>query len=153
MFVRDFTEVAVPQQRVVDGLSTAESWSSAIVDALDAPDREVLARYGMLGLVGNRSGSTEVRVRSVQRQQRGVVVGIEWQGAGRREWNPVMQADITVSALGPHLSHVDFTAAYSEQSGRSSAAADRVMQQRVLEYAVRLILNRLAGQLGGGAGV
>ncbi len=153
MLVRDFTEIAEAQSCVVDRLSSAETWSCAIADALCTPDREVLARYGMLGLVGTSAGSTEVRVCSVHRHPRGVVVGIAWQGAGCPQWNPVVEADVTVSSLGPRLSHVEFAAAYSGRYGRSSAATDRVTQQRVMEYAVRLILTRLASRLSAGAGV
>lgn len=149
MLVRDFTEIAGAQHAVVEQLSCADTWASAIEGALDAHDRQVLARYGMLSLVGTPDGNIEVRVGSVNRRPRGVVVGIEWQASGRPDWEPVVQGDVTVSSIGPSLSHLDFAGTYFDRNGMSSAAADRVTQQRVLEYAVRLILNRLAGSVSG----
>lgn len=147
MLVRDFTEIAVAQHTVVEQLSRAETWVVAIAQALGARDRQVLARYGMRSIAGHHDGNAEVRVGSVLRQPRGVVVGVAWQARGRPDWHPVVQADVTVSAIGPALSHLDFAGSYSDRSGMSRTAADRVTQQRVLEYAVRRILNQLAGSL------
>ncbi|MEY4372834.1 MAG: hypothetical protein RL219_1603 [Actinomycetota bacterium] len=153
MFVRDFAKVPLAQDIVVSRISQADTWVHALDSAFDATDRQVLARYGMRDLVGDTSPCAQARICSVVQRARGVVIGLEWQPTGRPDWEPEVQAEVTVAALGPQLSHLEFDATYSGRKALSPAAADRVVQHRALEYAVRLILNELVKHLTEGARV
>lgn len=153
MFVRDFAKVPLAQDTVVSRASQAEIWVQALGDAFDVADRQVLARYGMAGLAGDTASSAQARICSLVQRSRGAVISLEWQPFEQGTWSPDVQAEVTVSALGPHLSHLEFAASYSNRKGLSMSAADRVVQHRVLEYAVRLILDQLVEHLTEGARV
>ena len=144
MLVRDFVEVSVPLETAIAGVSNPEFWGRALDAELEPDEQVVLARFGIQGLFGGPDQPVEIRVGNPTRQQRGVIIDVQWQAARRREWLPVMQADLTLSALSSQLVHVEFNGCYCRPSAMSAAPADRVVQHRVVEYAVRLILMRVA---------
>lgn len=144
MLVRDFVEVSAPLETAVAALRDQTFWERALDADLEPEERVVLARFGIQGLFGRHGQPMEVRVGSPTRQPRGVIIDVQWQIAGRKEWLPVMQADLTLSALSSQLVHVEFNGCYCIPSGLSAAPADRMVQHRVVEYAVRLILMRVA---------
>ena len=147
MLVRDFIEVPAPLEAAVSALADPRLWQRALDVALEPAEQVVLARFGIQGIFGTPAQATEVRVGGIAHQPRGTIVDVQWQPAGEVDWVPVVQGDVTLSALGPRLTHIEFNACYCRPSAVSSSPADRVVQHRVVEYAVRLILQRLADGL------
>lgn len=151
MLVRDFIEVAVPLEAAVTAVTDPELWTRALDADLDPADQVILARFGIQGLFGKPSRPSDVRVGRTSHQPRGTIVDLQWQPSGTEDWVPVMQADITLSALSSQLSHLEFNGCYCRSSALSSTPADRVVQHRVVEYAVRMILERVSRALLHGA--
>jgi hypothetical protein len=142
MLVRDFVEVSVPLETAVGAVSDPSFWERVLGPEPEPDEQVILARFGIQGLFGRPSRPLEVRVGEPTRQPRGTIVDLQWQAAGQDAWLPVMQADITLSALSSQLVHLEFTGCYCRSAALSAAPADRVVQQRVVEFAVRLILMR-----------
>lgn len=147
MLVRDFIEVPVPLEAAVTAVTDSELWVRALGAELDPAEQVILARFGIQGLFGKPTQPVEVRVGRATHQPRGTIVDVQWQPGGVTDWVPVMQADLTLSALSSQLAHLEFTGCYCRSSALSSTAADRVVQHRVVEFAVRIILERVAKEL------
>jgi hypothetical protein len=150
MLVRDFIEVAVPLEAAVTAVADSNSWTRALNAELDPNEQMVLARFGIQGLFGDPSAPVDVRIETPTHQPRGTIVDVQWQPSDAHGWNPVMQADVALSALSSQLTHLEFNGCYCRSTALSAAPADRVMQHRVVEYAVRLILMRVACGLARG---
>ena len=150
MLVRDFIGVPVPLEAAVTAVTDPHLWTRALDQGLDPDVQMILARFGIQGLFGESSNPADVRIGTPTHQPRGTIVDVQWQPGDSRGWVPVMQADVTLSALGSQLSHLEFNGCYCRSSALSATPADRVMQHRVVEYAVRLILIRMARGLVGG---
>ena len=144
MLVRDFVEVGAPLERAIAAVADPLFWERALDVELEPNEQVILTRFGIHGLFGRPGQPMEVRVGDPIRQPRGVIIDVQWQAAGRPAWFPVMQADLTLSALSSQLVHIELNGCYSRLSALSPAPADRVVQHRVVEYAVRLILMRVA---------
>lgn len=147
MLVRDFIEVPIPLEAAVSAVTDPELWMRALDAELDPAEQVILARFGIQGLFGKPSTPVEVRVGNTTHQPRGTIVDVQWQPGGAEDWLPVMQADVTLSALSSQLAHLEFNGCYCRSSALSSTPADRVVQHRVVEYAVRMILERLSREL------
>jgi hypothetical protein len=147
MLVRDFIEVPIPLEAAVTAVVDPVLWTRALDADLDPAEQVVLARFGIQGLFGKASAPMDIRIGRPTHQPRGTIVDVQWQPGGGNEWVPVMQADVTLSALSSRLSHLEFNGCYCRSSALSSTPADRVVQHRVVEYAVRMILERVAKEL------
>ena len=142
MLVRDFIEVPVPLETAVSAVSDPMVWRRALDSSLGPEDHVVLARFGIQGLLGGPDGTTHIRIGSVSHQPRGTVVDVQWH-SGSTDGAPAMQADVTLSALSSQLAHLEFNGCYACVNSLSAAPADRMVQHRVVEFAVRLVLERL----------
>jgi len=151
MLVRDFIEVAIPLEAAVSAVVDPDLWTRALNAELDPADQVILARFGIQGIFGTASNPAEVRIGQATHQPRGTIVDVQWQPGGSNDWIPVMQADLTLSALSSQLTHIEFNGCYCRPSALSSAPADRVVQHRVVEFATRMILERVAKALALGA--
>lgn len=144
MLVRDFIEVPVALETAVRAVGDPGFWVHALDPELEPGAHVLLARFGIQGLCGHPSVPIHLRVGLPTRQPRGTIIDVQWQSGSASGSDPVMQADVTLSALGSRLVHLEFNGCYCGAGVLSAAPADRVMQHRVLEYAVRLILMRMA---------
>ena len=144
MLVRDFIEVPVPLDAAVAAVADPEMWERALAQYLTPPDHIVVARFGMQGLFGSTGAPMEVRIGRTTHLPRGTIVDVQWGHDAGLGWYPVFQADATLSALTSQMVHLEFNGCYCRSGALSSSPADRMMQHRVVEYAVRLILTRLA---------
>lgn len=144
MLVRDFIEVPVPLEAAVAAVSDPSMWGRALDQHLSPPDHTVVTRFGLQGLFGSTSAPMEVRVGRTTHLPRGTIIDVQWGRSGTSGWDPVVQADATLSALASHVVHLEFNGCFCHAGVLSASPADRMMQHRVVEYAVRLILTRLA---------
>ena len=147
MLVRDFIEVPMPLDTAVAAVADPLVWERALHAELDPEAHTVLARFGIHGLFGSSVDPVEVRIGKTTRLPRGTIIDVQWGRSHGSGWEPVVQADATLSALGSRLAHLEFNACSFRSASLSSSPADRIMQHRVVEYAVRLILTRLADSL------
>ena len=144
MLVRYFIEVPVPLETAVGAVSDPGFWGHALDPELEPGAHVLLARFGIQGLCGHPSEPVHLRVGVPTHQPRGTIIDVQWRSGAGSGADPVMQADVTLSALGSRLVHLEFNGCYCGPGVLSAAPADRMMQHRVLEYAVRMILLRTA---------
>ena len=147
MLVRDFIEVPAPLETVAAAVSDSAVWGRVLAEDLNPIDQSVLARFGMQGLLASRGMPMEVRIGRTTRHPRGTIIDVQWGHETFSGWDPVIQADATLSPLGANVVHLEFNGCYCGSGVLSSSPADRMMQHRVVEYAVRLILTRFADSL------
>ena len=151
MLVRDFIEVPLPIEVAVTGASDPAVWAHALEAEIGPEERTMLARFGIdtFSPVGKMA---EVRVSVARRHPRGTIIDVQWQAADGSTWCPVMQADVTLSALGAAWTHIEFNGSYLPPGGLPGRVADRVVLHRVAEHAARLVLTRLSHSLTGVGG-
>ena len=95
----------------------------------------------------DKNACVEVGVGRPRRHPRGTIIEVQWQAADGSTWFPVMQADVTLSALGASWTHIEFNGTYLPPGGLPGRVADRIVLHRVAEHAVRLVLHKLADAL------
>lgn len=144
MLVRDFIEVPIPLEAAVAAVSDPSTWERVLGQHLNLPAHSIVARFGLQGLFGSVRAPMEVRIGRTTHLPRGTIVDVQWGRNAASGWDPVVQADATLSALTSHVVHLEFNGCYCHAGVLSASPADRMMQHRVVEYAVRLILTRLA---------
>ena len=147
MLVRDFIEVPLSLETAVDGAGDPAVWTRALEAELGPEERTMLARFGIDGMMPRVGKTVEVRVGAAHRHPRGTIIDVQWQAADGSNWFPVMQADVTLSALGANWTHIEFNGTYMPPGGLPGRVADRLVLHRVAEHAVRLVLTRLADSL------
>jgi hypothetical protein len=149
MLIRDFIELPLPLDRAVDGMADPRRWAAALHGQLGSSERTLLARFGVDGLFPTLGKDVEVRLGPPRRHERGTVIDVQWQPADWSGWYPVMQGDVSLSALSSARTHVEFNGSYTPPAGVPGRVADRLMLHHVAEHAVRLVLTRLAEELSG----
>ena len=147
MLVRDFIEVPLSLEAAVDGAGDQTVWTRALEGEIGPEERTLLARFGIDGVLPHFGKTVEVRVGNPHRHPRGTIIDVQWQAADGSGWFPVMQADVTLSALGPCWTHIEFNGSYMPPGGLPGRVADRLVLHRVAEHVVRLVLTRLADTL------
>jgi len=147
MLVRDFIELPMPLEDAVTAAADPARWAAALHGQLGAGERTLLARFGVEGLIPGKD--VEVRLGNPRQQLRGTVIDVQWQPADRSGWYPVMEGDVTLSALGGERTHVEFNGSYAPPGGAPGRVADRLVLHHVAEHAVRLVLTRLVAELAG----
>lgn len=147
MLVRDFIQVPVPLDAAVAGVGDPAVWEGVLTGHLNPPEHSVFTRFGMQGLFGSAVRPMAVRIGRTAHLPRGTIVDVQWGYEAPSGWEAVVQADATLSALAASTVHLEFNGCILGSAAISPSPADRVMQHRVVEYAVRLILTRLADSL------
>jgi hypothetical protein len=149
MLVRDYFEIPMPVDAVVARVADASVWRAILSEALEPDDRRLLMRFRADEVFPTGAGPLSIRVAAPRRHPRGTVIDVWWTNGDDHCVAPVMQADLTCSALGPDWTHVEFTGNYEGSDDFSNDPADRMVKQRAGDYAVRLLLTRMAGAIRG----
>ena len=147
MLVRDFIELPMPVEAAVVAVSDPTRWAAALHGQLGPDERTLLARFGIDGLLPAAAKAVEVRLGSPRHHERGTVIDVQWQPADRSGWYPVMEGDVTLSALDATRTHAEFNGSYVPPGGAPGRVADRLVLHHVAEHAVRLVLTRLVAEL------
>lgn len=88
--------------------------------------------------------TVRLRVGGTLRSEAETVIPLTWEATGTPGLFPRMEADLVVTALGAHLTHLALRGSYRPPLGGVGRALDRALLHRVAEMCVKGFVDRLA---------
>ncbi len=141
MFVRYATTVPLglgEVERRIDGLrSEFETWA-------DVAYREGEKLKAKVGPAGGVAKSVTLHVGPAEIQRRGVVYPVRWMANGAGALFPDLNAELTLSNLGPDETTLSLDGTYDPPLGALGRMIDRAVMGRVAEATVRQWVDRVA---------
>jgi hypothetical protein len=148
MFVRAFTDLAVPFDRAEEALlRSPQSWVPGLASEADARGERLLAEVGV-GRAGHRIDKrVEIQIGTSVRFPTKTVLRLSWRAAGPRCLFPELEGDLEIAPMGPRRSQVSLSARYVPPLGVAGKIADRALLHRVAEATVQDFVDRTAEAL------
>lgn len=147
MFVRSSRELRVPFDRAVATfLRSPAGWLPGLAEAATGHGETLLLEVGF-GAKPRLRKQMEVELGDPVRMGTTMLIPMRWQAASLAPLFPVLEADVSVVALGPHRSQVSVDGRYKPPLGAVGRMADRILLHRVAEATVGDFLDRVAREL------
>lgn len=80
--------------------------------------------------------------------EQGVIVPLTWKATGTPGLFPRMEAELTLSSLGPSTTHLSLQGRYRPPLGALGRALDKLVLHRVAEVSVKTFVDLLAERVG-----
>ena len=155
MFVRYFTELALPADRVAEALSRSPGeWVPELAREAAGTGEELLTTVGIGSNHHRVARRVALEIGEPIRYESKTAVPMVWRPSGFAGLLPELSADVEVAALGPARSQLSISARYDAPLGAVGRTADRFALHRVAEATVKDFLDRVGAaiieQAGGG---
>jgi hypothetical protein len=148
IFIRYYVELQHPRGTLEGALvSASESIIPGLAAVADDRGRHLLADVGF-GPDGFRvSKHVEIDVgKPVQGPSR-TWIPISWQATGPAGLFPLLEGELGLAPLGPHLTQLSFSARYQPPLGLVGRTIDKALLSRVAEATIKDFIDRLARAL------
>ncbi len=147
VFIRDFVDVALPEELVSERLSEGQGWLANLANAAGDDTESQLVRLGPSSLGHLVARDVRVRLGRATCGEAGVVVPLRWEDARWPGLFPLLDGNLEVAPLGPEHSRVVLYASYRPPFDAMGRVLDQAIFHRVAESTIRSFLQKVAGAL------
>ncbi len=147
VFIRDFVDVALPEELVSERLSEGQAWLARLANAAGDDTESQLVRLGPSSLGHLVARDVRVRLGRAACGEAGVVVPLRWEDARWPGLFPLLDGNLEVAPLGPEHSRVVLYASYRPPFDAMGRVLDQTIFHRVAESTIRSFLQKVAGAL------
>jgi len=148
MFVRSFVELPASFADLeVELMRAPATWIPGLARNAEEWGTTLLGEVGFEVKVGGVRKEVEIHVGRPVRGAAVTLIPLRWQVTHGEGMFPVMDAELELAALGPHVTQLSMDGRYDPPLGRAGRVADRALMHRVAEATVRDFVQRVGQKL------
>jgi hypothetical protein len=144
MFVYYFAQLHLPFEKAEGRVSRMLGDLTGWADAAYRQGEELRARVGLGGKRPLIAKTVTLQVGRPTRSPDQTTIPLAWQATGAPGLFPRMQADLTVSRLGPEMAQLGFSGSYEAPGGPIGHAIDGALLHRIAEASVKSFVDQVA---------